>query len=138
MPNMQQIHLHSNGQLWTERTWNLIPAEIRELITSADISIDASRPETWLSINMVVQANNFEEMAGFVELGRRCHCDTVYLHRLVNWGTFNENEFAERAVHLPKHPRHRDFLAALQDEALKDDRVIIGNLTELRDQALAA
>jgi len=26
----------------------------------------------------------------------------------------------------------------LQDEALKDDRVIIGNLTELRDQALAA
>lgn len=168
MPNMQQIHLHSNGQLWTERTWNLIPAEIRELITSADISIDAARPETyainrrggeferllrnlefigglrvngplkWLSINMVVQANNFEEMVGFVELGKRFHCDTVYLHRLVNWGTFSESEFAERAIHLPTHPRHRDFLAALQDDALKDDRVIIGNLTELRDQALTA
>ncbi|MGE3746397.1 MAG: SPASM domain-containing protein [Sphingomonadaceae bacterium] len=162
MPNMREIHLHSNGQLWTERTWSLIPEEIRDLIRSADISIDAARPETyainrrggelerllhnlefisglrvngpikWLSINMVVQDNNFEEMEEFVAMGKRYHCDTVYLHRLVNWGTFSDTEFAERAVHLPSHPRHEAFLDALDGKSLDDHIVVLGNLTELR------
>jgi len=168
MPNMQTIHLHTNGLLWTDRTWETIPAEVRALVKTADISIDAARPETyalnrrggdferlvrnlefisglradgpleWFGVNMVVQANNFEEMAEFVALGRRLGCDMIMFNRLVNWGTFSQAEFEDRAVHLPNHPLHGAFLQALQDEALRDEAVYLGNLEALRSAGGAA
>jgi organic radical activating enzyme len=165
MPRLEKIHLHSNGQLWTERTWNTISPEVRQLIRSADISIDAARPETyainrrggemerllnnlefigslrangplnWFEINMVVQQNNYEQMAEFVELGKRFHCDTVYFHQIVNWGTFSDREFADRAIHLPGHQEHQAFVKTLENPALEDEIVFLGNLADLKRAA---
>jgi Radical SAM superfamily/Iron-sulfur cluster-binding domain len=161
-PRLEVIHLHTNAVLWTERIWATLSEDIRPLIKHADISIDAASPETyainrrggefatllrnlefiatlrragplqWLGINMVVQANNFVEMPDFVRLGRRFGVDTVYFHQLVNWGTFSDEEFRRRAVHLRDHPRHREFLGVLGHEVLADPIVHMGNLTELR------
>jgi wyosine [tRNA(Phe)-imidazoG37] synthetase (radical SAM superfamily) len=45
-PNMTNIHMHTNAMLWNERNWEKIkPAQ--PFIKSAEISIDASNPETY-------------------------------------------------------------------------------------------
>ena len=38
-------------------------------------------------LSMVVQENNFREMADFVRLARQVHADSVQFHKLLNWGT---------------------------------------------------
>jgi MoaA/NifB/PqqE/SkfB family radical SAM enzyme len=163
MPSMKKIHLHTNGLLWTRRVWDTIPAEIRELIRFADISIDAATPATyainrrggefarllenlsfisgelrargpleWLGINMVVQENNFSEMRQFVQMGRDLRVDTVYFHKIVNWGTFSNDEYRRRAIHIDTHPRHGELIDVLRDPIFNDPIVYLGNLTETR------
>jgi MoaA/NifB/PqqE/SkfB family radical SAM enzyme len=159
MPRLDCIHLHTNGLLWNRRMWSRIPPPTRSLIRSAEVSIDAATAATYaanrrggdfrqmlrnldfiaglrregplryLKISMVVQANNFQEMPAFLDLGRRSAADVVYFSRLVNWGTFSEGEFRERAVHLEDHARHRELIALLRSPELADPRVDAGNLT---------
>ena len=154
MPRLERIHLHTNGLLWTERLWETMPADVRALVKTADISIDAATAETyaanrrggrfevllenlafvrtlreqgpleWLSVNMTVQANNVAEMRDFVRLGERLGADGVYFGHLVNWGTFDDAEFARRAVHLPAHPRHAELLAVLADPVFATPKVL--------------
>ncbi len=162
MPILETIRLHTNAQLWTRKAWEAIPEEIRQLIKSADISIDAAYPGTyevnrrggkfdilfrnldfiatlrlkgpieWLGINMVIQENNFQEMPDFILLGKQFRVDTVYFQQIVNWGTFSDQEFARRAIHFPDHPRHREFLDLLQEKIFEDPICHLGNLTHLR------
>jgi MoaA/NifB/PqqE/SkfB family radical SAM enzyme len=161
MPRLQRLYLHTNAILWTPEMWASIPAEIRELVHSTEISIDAAREETYainrrgatfatllrnlefisglrragplryLCIHMVVQRNNYREMPEFVELGRRFGADCVYFSRLVNWGTFSPEEYAERAVHVREHPLHDDFRRIVGDSRFDDPIVNFGNLTSL-------
>lgn len=161
MPNLRRIRLQTNGQLWEPNLWETIPAGIRHLIKEADISIDAASPATysrnrrggsfstllrnlafiralhstgpieWVGISMVVQENNFMEMADFVALGLRHDFDTIYFSKLDNWGTFTEKEFSARAVHLRAHPKHASFLELLNHPLFQDPRVCLGNLAGL-------
>jgi hypothetical protein len=162
MPRLRTLHLHTNGLLWTPRVWETIPAEIRALIRSAEISIDAGSPETYavnrrggsfatllarlefiqslrlagplerLTMSMVVQENNFHEMREFVLLSKRFGADTAYFSRLADWGTFDPEDLRNRSVHRADHPRHRDLLDVLSDGVFDDPIVCLGNLTELR------
>lgn len=162
MPKLETLHLHTNGMLWTPRMWDPIPDEIRALIRSAEISIDgasaatyetnrrggrwdtllenlefiaglrANGPLTWLGISMVVQENNFAEMADFVRLGRRFRADAIYFSQLVNWGTFTDEEFKARAVHRPEHPRHQYLREHLRDPIFDGPGVNVGNLKPFR------
>ena len=166
MPNIQRIHLHTNAQLWTRRIWASIPENIRALVRSTTISIDAATPETYavnrrggdfstlmerlafiselrrdgpledLEIHMTVQANNFREMPAFVELGRRFGCDHVSFHQLLDWGSFSREEFASRAIQRPSHPEHQEFLELLADPIFEDPLVRLSNFIELRQSAL--
>jgi MoaA/NifB/PqqE/SkfB family radical SAM enzyme len=165
MPNLERIHLHTNGLLWTPRIWSSIPAETRSLVKAATISVDAATPGTYaenrrggefptllerlafiaglrrdgpldfLEIHMTVQANNFGEMPAFVELGRQHHCDRVTFHKLLDWETFAPAEYAARAVQFPGHPRHQELLDTLYHPALLDPIVYLSNFTDLRQQA---
>jgi MoaA/NifB/PqqE/SkfB family radical SAM enzyme len=168
MPRLERIHLHTNGLLWTPRIWGSIPAETRALVKSTTISIDAAQAETYaenrrggdfatllqrlafiaelrrngplqyLEIHMTVQLNNFEQMPAFVELGRRHACDRVTFHQMLDWGSFSPDEYAARAVHQPQHPRHAQFLAMLQNQALQDPLVNLSNFTDLAARRRAA
>ena len=161
MPNLKDIRLQTNGLLWTPKMWDTITKDIQNLITSAEISIDAATPETYsinrrggifekllenlefisklrkygplksVTISMVVQENNFKEMPDFVLLGKHFNFDIVYFGRLVDWGTFSEEEFRNRAIHFPSHPRHSEFIDLLQNEIFKEPIVSLGNLTEM-------
>ena len=46
-PRLENIHIHTNGQLWTPSLWQAIPAEVRALIGSTEISIDAAMSATY-------------------------------------------------------------------------------------------
>jgi hypothetical protein len=168
MPALKTIHLLSNGLLWTKPMWEKIPADVRALVRTAEISIDAAsartyaqnrrggdferllenldfistelrpQPIEWFAINMLVQANNFREMAEFVRLGKRFHVDRVSFHQLTNWDTFSLDEYRARAIQLPEHPGHRDFVAELNDPIFEDPIVDWGNLALIRQEALTS
>ena len=155
-----RIHLHTNAQLWTPRIWQKIPAEVRDRVASAEISIDAASEKTyllnrrggdwnrllenlafvstlrsagplaWVKIHMVVQDNNFLEMPQFVELGKRFDFDAVYFSRLLDWRVLSPAELEARCVHSPEHPRHAQFLRVLEHPSLRDPIVQLGNLSE--------
>lgn len=74
------------------------------------------------------------EMPDFVDLGKRFNVDTVYFSQLVNWGTYSEEEYRSRAIHLPNHPRHPEFLELLNMEILRESTVYLGNLAELANK----
>lgn len=163
LPNLETLHLISNGLLWTPHNWEAIPAEIRSLVQTAAISIDAARPDTYavnrrrgdfgklltnldfvsqlrrdgpithMTISMVVQENNYSEMPEFVGLAKRLGFDLVYFSHLVDWGTYPHAELLQRQVHRPGHPRHEDFLNVLRVPELQDPTVFLGNLTQFRD-----
>ena len=153
-----RIQLSTNGLLLTERMWGMI---CHDAIDSIDVSIDAATPATYalnrggdfdlllknlefmgklrrqsalisFQMHFVVQANNFAEMAQFVRLGERFHCDLVCFKQLVNWGTFSEREYAERAVQLPGHPLHHEFLGVLRDPIFLRPLVFMHDLSVLQ------
>ena len=161
MPALETIHLQTNGLLWTKRMWQTIPENIQALVRETQISIDAASPGTYainrrggdfnrllenldfiaselrprplqrFGISMVVQANNFHEMADFVRMGKRFGVDYASFHAIVNWGTYSKDEYRARAIQLPEHPGHRDFLAGLNDPIFDDPIVGWANLASV-------
>jgi len=141
--------------------WDRIADGARVLIRSAEISIDAATPETYalnrrggcfhrllqnlefisqlrrshvldyIKISMVVQENNFHEMAKCVTLGEGLGADAVLFSQLVDWGTMAAHELVRRQVHFPEHPRHAEFVEQLRDAALRHPIVDLGNLARL-------
>lgn len=152
-PRLHTLRLHTNGLLWDARMWDSMP-HARELLKSAEISVDAARASTYalnrrggdfsrllnnlafirslnvpLTLSFVVQQNNYTEMAAFVDLARE-YGAAVYFSRLVNWGTFSEQEYRLRCVHDTRHPEHGALIGIL--ETLADQAgVDIGNLRPL-------
>ena len=92
MPALEKIHLHSNALLWTPRTWQTIPEEIRALVRSAEISIDAASAETYAlnrrggEFGAVIR--NFEFIGG--ELRCRGPLETLCFSMVVQHNNFRE------------------------------------------------
>ena len=147
------LRLHSNGQLWTREIWKTLPNLHRRVI-EAEISVDAGTTETYavnrpggsfqrllenldylagqpfpLTLSVVVQQNNFREIPLLLKLARQCDA-RLYLSQLSNWGTFSREGFRRRAVHLPEHPEHNEFLGLLR-QVSGNARLSTGNLGTL-------
>lgn len=154
------INLITNGLLLTSRMWDSVSAA-HGLIGNIHVSIDACSVETYkqnrggkfqvllknlkfiaslrkqkaisrFEIGFVVQNNNFEEMPDFVWLGKKLDCDEVLFQKIFNWGTYEEEDFKEIAVHEPIHKRHQDFVNVLNSEILEDKIVNLSNLSNLK------
>jgi hypothetical protein len=128
----------TNGVLFTRVEWEKFPG-IHRMVRSIRVSIDAARKETYdqvrlggdwdmlmenlefiaslrrrgvietFMISMVVQDNNFSEMADFALMARRLDCDHVIFEPIMNWNTFPLDVFGEKAVHYGSHSKHRAF-----------------------------
>ncbi len=151
-PQLESIHLHSNGLLWNVSAWQSIAAA-QPFVRTAEISVDAASAATYalnrggdfdqllhnlrflaglpiaITLSFVVQQNNYQEMADFATLARGFGFG-VYFSQLVNWGTFRREEFRRRAVHLRDHPENPQFCALLGEVASRQG-VEIGNLRPL-------
>lgn len=158
-PNLS-ITLMTNGLLCTPRMWESVSAA-HDLIKTIHVSIDACSDGSYqlnrggkfsallknlefistlrkkgiiqaFEISFVVQDNNFREMPEFTKLGERLGCDQILFQRIINWGTYKEDDFKVRAVHQKGHPNHDEFLELLSSEVFDVDIVDFSNLSNFR------
>jgi hypothetical protein len=149
-PNLL-LDVISNGTLFTEEEWNKFPG-IHNKVRSIRISIDAARKDTFeklrrlgryepfvenmrflsrlraagtvpqLKFSFTYQLDNFREMPEFVDFCASMNCDFAIFERLQNIA-FSIDEFRSKAVHLPEHRLHADFLAVVSNPIFGDSRV---------------
>ena len=122
--NPQYIRLLSNGMLFTPRNWErLIKGKTGKVMLT--VSVDAATKSTYEHIrrngnfdilqrnmefaadlrkkgmlqyfrmNFVVQRENFEEMIPFVQWGKQLGVDEVFFTKILNWGTYSDEQFKE-------------------------------------------
>lgn len=152
-----RITLCTNGLLFTEKNWNGI---CNESVDVAYISVDAATPETYalnrggnfellmenlkfvgslrargelekFVLSFVVQENNYSEMPAFVSIAKSINAIVMFI-QIANTGTFTQDEFERRAVHLPTHPKHQHLLEVLKDPSLGLPFIALRNFEELR------
>jgi MoaA/NifB/PqqE/SkfB family radical SAM enzyme len=58
-------------------------------------------------IHFVVQAENYQEMPGIIELAKKYSADHVWLNKITNWNTFAN--FEEKNIMNPAHVKHREY-----------------------------
>ena len=151
------FQIMTNGMLFTPRQWESFPA-LHRRVRVLKISIDAAtgpthellrRGASWpvmlenmafagrltaqgqvdhYELVFTVQAENFREMGDAVRLAQEVGASGVYFARLTNWGTFSHAQYSDKAVFLPSHPDHAEFLHCMQDPRLRDRRVLLGDL----------
>tara|TARA_Y100000034_G_scaffold43496_3_gene53068 strand:+ start:2442 stop:3542 length:1101 start_codon:yes stop_codon:yes gene_type:complete len=84
-----------------------------------------------MRISFVVQQNNWREMKDFVRLGMKYDFN-VSFGKLVDWGTWSQDELHSRQVHRPDHPEHGQFIKFLHDPIFfKKNKVQLGNMRHL-------
>jgi wyosine [tRNA(Phe)-imidazoG37] synthetase (radical SAM superfamily) len=153
------FNLQTNGVMFTPKYWDKMKG-IQKNINTVIVSYDAGTEETYnitrrggnwkalqknmkflsglrgekkineLRIDFVAQKRNYKEMPLVVEIGKRLNVDTVYFSRIINWGTFNEEEFDSHAVWKSTHAEFNDYLRVMSNPLLKDKIVDLGNLSE--------
>lgn len=164
-----EVSLMTNGMLLTEKEWAKFP-NIHGRVKLVSVSLDGATKEShellrrgskWevmmenlpfigsllrkgdikrFQLVMVVQKENFREMGAFVELAKAVGATRAYFETITNWGTFSDEQYADKAIHHPTHPLHPEFQAIMQDPRLRDPIVAWGSLAEHRpaESALAA
>jgi MoaA/NifB/PqqE/SkfB family radical SAM enzyme len=141
-----RIDLISNGTLFSEKEWRKF-ANIHRLIGSVRISTDAATKETFETLRrggrwesfvenlrfiggmrlrgeidcfvmaFTCQLGNFREMPSFVHFAHGLGADRANFERLLPSVAMSDEEFRARAVHLPTHPLHAEFVDVLKDPA---------------------
>ena len=147
------LFLHTNGLLFDSQHWDLL-GDTRVLVRGVGISVDAATEPTyktnrgaswsklWNNIKFInslqergekitlgmfftVQANNFKEIIPFVQMAFNHNTSWISLTALRNWGTYSDEEYRTRAVHLPTHPQYAEFKEMVSNPILTDDRRIV-------------
>lgn len=122
MESLQWIRLLSNGMLFNEKNWKEFSKNKKAKIMLT-ASIDAVTKDTYeqirrngnfdilkknmefasnlrksgelsyFRINFVVQKKNYKEMIDFVKWGMELEADEVFFTKILNWGTYTQEEF---------------------------------------------
>jgi molybdenum cofactor biosynthesis enzyme MoaA len=150
------IELQTNGSLLNEVFWSGLPVELKKHLSMIQISVDAATKETYekvrlggkweiikqnldltasiptiesMTLNFVVQEDNFREMPAFVDLGAQLDCQ-VRFTRVQRWPATSQRTFARLNVFEPSHPSHQELLTILNHDKLKDRRVEMRELID--------
>jgi len=164
-PNLK-IVLQTNAVMLTEKVWQEM-SNIHNNIQCVSVSVDAASEATyskvrkfgnwqqlnknlkfiadlslngeieWMSLNFVVQENNYHEMGDFVRLGKQLPgLRDIFFSFVNDWQTWEKEEYQRQCIWKSGHPKFTDFMQYLKDPVLEDPLVLLGNLTEYRQQAL--
>ena len=90
--------------------------------------VEAARGGRQIVLGMfyTVQANNFRELIPFMKLAFDHNVSWLSVTALRNWDTYTNEEYRRRAVHLPSHPEHGEWMEIASDLQLtKDPRMIL-------------
>jgi len=90
-----------------------------------------------LRADFVVQDYNYREMPDFAELLLDIWggTDNLVFQKIVNWGTYSEEEFKQREICNKEHPEYNDFLNILKDDRLRHPKICWGNLAPYYNEA---
>lgn len=154
-----RFQVMTNGMLFTPREWARFPT-LHGRVAYLRISLDAATGPThellrrgarWpvmeenlafaralradklidrLELSFTVQVDNYEEMGQAVDLAHRLGADHVAFQRLTNWGTFTAEQYAQKAVFMPLHPRYDHFIQLMQDPRLRDPVASLNDLSQ--------
>jgi sulfatase maturation enzyme AslB (radical SAM superfamily) len=139
-PRLNHIHLHTNGLLLNKQMWDKL-SHIHHLIKTIEISVDASKKETYevvrrggnwetlienlkfiskipmnkKNVSFVVQDTNYTEMWDFYEMIMKIFKNNVniFFNKIDNWGTYSEGEFRLKQIWSHNHPEFDKFLIEL-------------------------
>lgn len=158
--NKLGLYILTNGTMMTEKKLNMpTKKQIRMIVVSVDSCIpdryskirkggnfeyvqnnldhldrivQTDFPSSFLwQINFIVQNDNYQELGDFVEWSNRFKTlNSIQFSKILDWGHLSSSAFGSKAVWIPDHPEHLNFLAKMKDPRLKNPRVILGNLTE--------
>jgi len=153
-----KIRIDTNGILLNEEMWEKVLKHIEQKIGLIAVSVDSVTKETYedlrrggkletllnnleflskmkkqlgfkFLVRMIVQEKNFKEMKEFVKFGLSLDVDWVVFSKLENWGTYTQDEYSQKAVHLRSHPKNSELLEILKDDIFRNHKVDLGNLT---------
>ncbi|MCE2597054.1 hypothetical protein K6Y31_19965 [Motilimonas cestriensis] len=157
-PQLNVIYLHCNGQQFHAHTWEKLPLFVRERVSMVEISIDAALSDTYelnrrggsferllnnlafisnlrkngyigyLRFSFVVQKNNYIEMPLFVCLSKKYLADSCSFSRLINWGTYSNEDYQDRNIANSEHVLHDHFLSILSMPCFDESIVDMTNL----------
>ena len=134
--NNVRFSIHTNGLLIKKMYHRHI--ELFEKLDMLNVSIDGSTKSTYESLrrggvwekiienletikqlkekykfqfilHFVVQAENYREMPGIVELAEKYSADRIWLNKITNWNTFSD--FASKNVDDSSHPENASYLS---------------------------
>ena len=153
------FNLQTNGVMFTPKYWDKMRS-IQKNINTVIVSYDAGTEKTYnitrrggnwkklqenmrflsqlrednkineLRIDFVVQKCNYKEIPTVIKIGKELNVDIVYFSKIINWGTFNEEEFNSHAVWKSSHPEFNDYIRVMTNPILKDKIVDLGNLSD--------
>ncbi len=140
-PNINHIHLHTNGLLLNEKMWKNL-SHIHKYIKSIEISIDSATENTYnvlrrggnwdtliqnlkfiattniknKNVSFVVQDTNYQEMEDFYILMSKIFNNqiNIFYNKIVNWGTFTEGEYKIKKIWDDSHPEYILFVNELK------------------------
>jgi MoaA/NifB/PqqE/SkfB family radical SAM enzyme len=78
------------------------------------------KPDVEWQWNLIVQTNNFESIPEFLSLANQFteKRPTLNFSKVLNWGTWTDEEYMVQAVHLPSHPGYDRYLEILNATGL--------------------
>ena len=139
-----QIRIISNAQLFTVHKWNEFD-NLHQFPLIFHVSIDAAEKQTYeklrlgakwetllenmkliaslrqqgnicdLTISMVVQKANYQQMPAFVELAKEWNADAVQFQHITNWGTQSTESYEENDIFSAHNPLREEAISVLTD-----------------------
>lgn len=165
--NAEIIRLLSNGMLFTPSRWNEFYKGKENAKIWVYISIDAATKETYeqirrggnfevllknlefiselrkkhiidyFRINFVVQRKNYLEMEKFIELGLKLKVDNVFFTKILNWGTYTEEEFDKVSMMSPDMQMPKKELEDILNRKIFKNKIVdLGTIQYVRNRRL--
>ena len=153
MNNTDYIRILSNGTLFNEKNWREFRNNKKGKIMLT-ASVDAATKTTYESIrrngnfdilkanmafagklrqmgelsyfrmNFVVQKRNYQEMIDFVKWGLEIGADEVFFTKILNWGTYSEEEFKEISMMEEDGVTPKAELKQILDDPIMKNKIV--------------